>query len=393
MQMNVAQPRRYRALDGIRGCAALIVVFYHMTISSVFKQLSIVQNGELAVDLFFVLSGFVISSAYVNRINSTDDIKKFLTLRFFRVYPLHLVMLVFFFGEELVKLYLYHKGVSINNGAPFTGGNSVELLVATFFLVQAWGGFGKNLWNGPSWSISCEAFAYLVFAALAPLRPFRWRYTPLVIVVFALISYIYAAMTHDGLGQAIYGPAALLRGLSGFLIGALCFHWTVNGALGRFLDAMPGRVLSLAQIGVFVLFVAIVEFFHGAWSSLAIVPLVFMVVVLCADRGVVCDFLNTRPIQYLGEVSYSIYMIHIFILFNLDSVLKRLIGAGAGGAPWYELPLLPGTLLSIALALVIVALASVAFRLVENPGREFGRRLFRKKAAPVPAAREAVVGE
>lgn len=366
---------RYRALDGLRGMAALLVVFYHMTISSVFKSLSIVTNGDLAVDVFFILSGFVISSAYADRIDDSRAMRRFLILRFFRVYPLHFCVLMVFLAQEIFKLYLWHKGITLNKGAPFTGDQSPGLFFATLFLVQAWGVFDRNFWNGPSWSISCEALAYLVFALTAPLRPLRWRFAPLGILAFAICSYIYAATLHDGLAQAFYGPAAMLRGLSGFFVGALCYEAVGSGRLKGLFAAASARALGLWQGGTVLAVLLLLSVCRGPTIIAALVPLTVLVLLLHADRGFACDLLNTRPLQALGKISYSIYMVHFFILMTTDTVLKRVIGDRPDGTPWSQMPLLQGTLLSLALALVVVLVATLTWRFIEEPGRAFGRRL------------------
>lgn len=366
---------RYRALDGLRGLAALLVVFYHMVISSIFKYVPFVYNGDIAVDVFFILSGFVISSAYADRIDDSHAMRRFLALRFFRIYPLHFCVLMVFLAQEFLKLYFWHKGVRLNNGPPFTGDQSPGLFVATLFLVQAWGVFDKNFWNGPSWSISCEVFAYLAFALTAPLRLLRRRFAPLGILLFATCSYIYAATLHDGLAQAFYGPAAILRGLSGFFLGALCYEAVSSGRLKELLSAASDRALNLWQGGTVLVILLLLTVCQGATIIAALVPLTVLVLLLHTDRGFACDFLNTRPLQALGRISYSIYMVHFFILVSADTVLKRIVGEQPDGAPWSQMALLQGTLLSLALALVVVVVASLTWRFIEEPGRAFGRRL------------------
>ena len=85
---------RFRALDGLRGAAALLVVVYHIAFYRVqwpnhLFDNDFVRHGYLAVDLFFILSGLVISSNYSLRLNNLSEVKEFLLLRFFRLYPLH----------------------------------------------------------------------------------------------------------------------------------------------------------------------------------------------------------------------------------------------------------------------------------------------------------------
>lgn len=380
---------RFRALDGLRGFAALLVVFYHMTVSSAFKALAVVNNGDLAVDLFFMLSGFVIASVYAGRIGDGRAMGRFLVLRFFRVYPLHLCVLAVFVAQELLKLYLWRKGIALNNGAPFTGDQSPGLLVATLLLVQAWGPFDRNFWNGPSWSISCEAFAYLLFAVTAPWRPLRRRLAPVAVLAFAVASYTYAATTHDGLGQAFYGPAAVLRGVSGFLLGALMWEVVSAPRCRDLLAGLTDRTLSLLQLATVAVVLVLMQLLHGPAIIVALVPLALLVPLLHVDRGVVCDWLTTRAMQFLGEISYSVYMVHFFILLTADTLLKRLLPAAAH---WPDLPMLPGTLVSLALAGVVIAAATLTWRFVEEPGRAFGRRVVARRFPSAAGAGASAAG-
>jgi len=100
--------QRFRALDGLRGVAALLVVLLHVEWPNHLTNNRFVQHGYIAVDLFFILSGLVISSNYLTRITTLGDAKKFLGLRLFRLYPLHLAVLVAFVGLECAKLAAQH---------------------------------------------------------------------------------------------------------------------------------------------------------------------------------------------------------------------------------------------------------------------------------------------
>ena len=163
---------RYRALDGLRGAAALLVVFYHIEFHSAqwpnyLTDNGLTRHGYLAVDLFFILSGFVISANYSARINSFLEGRKFLFLRFFRLYPLHVAVLMALFLFECVKLAVqYFALMTPSQQPPFTGDRSPGALVASLLLINGWHVSDVAAWNGPSWSISCEFAAYLLFAVL-----------------------------------------------------------------------------------------------------------------------------------------------------------------------------------------------------------------------------------
>ncbi|MCL8381184.1 acyltransferase family protein [Xanthobacter aminoxidans] len=367
---------RYEALDGLRGIAALMVAIHHMQFNSIFLHVDAIVYGELFVDLFFALSGFVIASAYLEKIDDTRDMKRFLTLRFFRIYPLHIFILALFLLKELARLVAGLSGATLS-GTAFTGRTSVELLMATIFLVQAWGPFGKNEWNAPSWSISCEALAYIVFALVVPLKPFRWKWTPWFIVAFSILAYTYVAFTPGGIADATYGLPSLLRGLAGFSTGVLCYQVMTRRSVAAYMQKMSDRTLTAIQFCAVLAFLVVLHYLRGPAIVIAVVPLVFLILSLHLDRGMGCTILNTRVFQYLGKTSYSIYMIHMFILLMTDSVLKRVLGsltAHVDGATSLAI----GTGIALVLAAVVVALADVTYRFIEHPWREYGRGVARR---------------
>src|SRR5262249_45566496 len=127
---------RMSTLDGLRGLAALLVVFFHIGWPNHLTDNNFVRNGYLAVDLFFILSGFVIFKIYAESIRSVGDFRSFICLRFFRVYPLHFATLGFLVGVELLKLLLQGVLSTPSEQRPFAGNNSIPALVANIFLVQ-----------------------------------------------------------------------------------------------------------------------------------------------------------------------------------------------------------------------------------------------------------------
>src|ERR1039457_3262386 len=99
---------RFHALDGLRGIAALLVVLLHVEWHNHLTGTRFVRNGYLSVDLFFILSGFVIAANYSAQIVDIPTSLRFLGLRFFRLYPLHIVMLGAFICLECCKLAAQH---------------------------------------------------------------------------------------------------------------------------------------------------------------------------------------------------------------------------------------------------------------------------------------------
>src|SRR5579863_5191282 len=149
-------------LESLRGMAALIVVVYHAVWLNPLTQSTFFSNGALMVDFFFVLSGFVICHSYGDRLSDLRDFGRFLWLRLGRLYPLHIAFLMVFVFIEGVKYFAQlHYGIIADKPA-FTV-NDTGAFVANVFLLQALSFTAPLTFNYPSWSISVEVYAYVVF--------------------------------------------------------------------------------------------------------------------------------------------------------------------------------------------------------------------------------------
>lgn len=151
-------------LESIRGLAALLVVFFHIPKWNTLLDIGIINNGYLMVELFFVLSGYVIYTAYAHKIINRNDLFRFQFLRFGRLYPVHFVFLVAFIFIEIAKYIAQSKlGITSPNTQPFRE-NNLTAIIQQLFLVQAIGPtHNTTTFNGPAWSISVEFYTYLVF--------------------------------------------------------------------------------------------------------------------------------------------------------------------------------------------------------------------------------------
>ena len=200
-------------LESIRGLAALLIIFFHTTATNPLIDIGIINNGYLMVELFFVLSGFIIFNSYANEINSSKELIRFQFLRLGRIYPLHLLFLLIFLTLETIRYILGTKLGMLNSRALPFDKNNLDAFIQHVFLIQAIGPTGNALtFNGPAWSISVEFYTYLIFGVTILLLKHMQTY------IFGLIAIITLFML---VADFTYGFNDLLRCLSGFFIGCL----------------------------------------------------------------------------------------------------------------------------------------------------------------------------
>ena len=153
---DVVRARRFRALDSWRGICALCVAMLHFPNAGFIHSSAIIQNAGRFVDFFFVLSGFVIAYAFRRQLEA-GALLPFVIRRIGRLWPLHVTMLAVLVAIALVASL---AGLHIS-------GEYYWAIPAHLTMTQSWGYLDFWSWNGPSWSISTEMFAYLLFAFLA----------------------------------------------------------------------------------------------------------------------------------------------------------------------------------------------------------------------------------
>jgi peptidoglycan/LPS O-acetylase OafA/YrhL len=355
------------SLDSLRGIAALLVVCYHLPAwYPPIHGFAWLRNGGLMVNFFFVLSGFVLYYSYANRLRTRVDFTKFITLRMGRLYPVHLLFLLFFLGAEAIKYAATAHGLSGSNHAAFRE-NSVGAFFESLFLVQALGFTPHSaVFNFPAWSISTEFYTYLIFAlglVALPKRGFLLFSTALLTTALGLLLF-----AHAQLGEFHWW----LRCLSGFFTGCLSAELFQLFGRRRASGAFAGFVLLL----LFVFLSLDLRGYRGEW----ILPLSALVVVTLAlaPDSLVNRVLLWRPLRWLGEVSYSLYMSHAAVLWLARQACRVVLKAPEAldhGALTAQLEPPLGFVVSVAAVVGAVLLAGLTHRLVEVPFRARTRQL------------------
>ena len=304
---------RVEQLDGLRGIFAILVIAHHHNAfkESVFYNNFFVINASLFVDFFFVLSGFVIAINYVGKINSVGDFGTFMKKRFIRLFPLLFYTEVVFIIASLIGEQSPMKNVG-DLGLRYYAYTAFDTL--TFMgSTPIFGTWVSN--NYPAWSISAEMVSYFVFALVLLLLP-NLKYAAYATI--CLISGIFIIARGEYLLAYDYG----------FVRGLLCF------CLGIFTQLfLSKRKFSLSAFEIpFLLFLVAAMYMVHHWDLnlwKLVFPLIFAVgiVIFASSQGVVTQILKSGPFQYLGKISYSIYLNHAIVLILVNVILFRALKA------------------------------------------------------------------
>jgi len=368
-------PAHWAALDSLRGLAAVSVVLFHMTWTSPLYPLPFVRNGYLMVDLFFVLSGFVIASAYGGRISSPQALGRFLWLRFWRLYPVHLVFLIVFVAVEVAK-YVAEDRYGIHANHPALGPGWTWDLVANLLLVQGLTNRALSF-NGPSWSISVECAVYVMFAGLSLAARSRAvvAATSCALSVTALLLFAWL-----GRSQVTHGNHyGILPGVTGFFLGVKVGGFAEHGRGSAFV-LRHRRAVGFGALAALAMFMAFVAMPHQGYETLAVFPLSAALVLLLAMAPVsgLLRPLHWSGLRWLGAISYPVYMAQEAVIWPVKGLLRLTFQARdipiAGHEPILDVPPAAGLVAAVATILLLLGVAETVHRFVELPWRRWSRR-------------------
>jgi peptidoglycan/LPS O-acetylase OafA/YrhL len=355
--VEISKPARLNALTGLRCFAAINVVLFHFSNPQWFGILApVVDAGFISVSYFILLSGFVLGYNYNERAQNGElDRKRFWEARFTRIYPIYLLSLLLSWGE-LAREYQSHTH------AMFWAGVALSPL-----LLQGWIPAIATFLNTPAWTMSAEAFYYVIFPWLArwkrPERvgPYLWKMAGLW-GLGMIPGALYMAFNPDGIAHPDrfsygrwlwalkYTPYAHL---ASFVFGVMLAN--LDRMVGR-----SGRLRLILGIGGFAGIYALVAL--GPLVPYALIhegllmPLFGCIVLGLAGNNPLAYALGWRPLVFVGEASYCLYLLH-YKFWNLihDSHVWYSSGLNRFD-PWLSYVLLIG-------------LALLALHFIEKPAQ------------------------
>jgi peptidoglycan/LPS O-acetylase OafA/YrhL len=346
------------ALTGIRFFAAIYVVLYHSKLPDLLGAhhhtiaANFIKNGFISVSLFFLLSGFILSYTYSGRVNSPSERRRFWEARIARLYPVYLL--------SLVVTALVHLSVP-----------KWSYAIPTLLMVQAWNPLDRGMWgawNYVCWTLSVEAFFYILF-------PFYQRgvdrlslnvrvvLTVIMVVIGILINSGVRVLGYPSAGILAVIPLPLLRlpeFFAGIGLGNLFLYGDMHsGARKKSLLPASHVTTYLALIASLLLLCRAV----GSTTSLVLIPFVFVIFGLAAERTAISRLLSTKVLVFGGGIGYAVYLLQVAAK---DFVITAAIGLHMNSVG----------LRFVSTIVILFIASSVTFLFVEIPGRDAIRSYF-----------------
>jgi peptidoglycan/LPS O-acetylase OafA/YrhL len=379
------------ALTGLRFVAAALVVAYHAhAMIPAFRTnpyLTFLGAGYTGVSLFFVLSGFVLTYNYLEPDGrGVTSVRDFLIARLARVYPVYLLGLVL--GAPILFRELQKTGgmsLVLREGAPIAAAN--------LLLLQAWVPPYSCRLNCPGWSLSAEAFFYLLFPFIGALLVRRQQRSLLLIITACWVTACAVAFGYMRLDPDHIGVATAATDV--FSIKLLKFNPLVRlpefvlgiaaGLLFLRAPTLLGRSAALVSIvGALAIGAAYAVHEQLPYAMLhngLLAPLFAVVIfALAAGGGPLAQLLSTRTLHVLGEASFALYLLHVAVLVY---VIKAL---GIFGLSMERTPAL-----TIVYAIVVQLIAIAVLKWIEEPARKAIRKRFQRSASGVKTAPQRAV--
>ena len=366
-------------LTGVRGIASAWVVLLHLQLlvpvllPRVPVVGSVIDGGNLGVDVFFVLSGFIISFTYLDRLSARAPgaVSRYLWLRFARIYPTHLFMLLVVAG---LLTAMTIAGMQPHDDRRFSPLSFVMNLLMLQAVPPA------LAWNDPAWSISTEFAAYLVFPLLVPLlaRVLLKR------ALIGLLVLLAVGMTAIGVVLATASDWAYWAGYVlmwtriavcfplGCLLYVLWRSLPQDGRRRAATIALPVSIIGLLLACILTPTPGPVTLPVAAYPFI-----VLMIFGLASSTGLIARLLSTRYMVWSGRISYSVYLVHFPLLLTAGALTQR-----AGITPGSPLALVA----LVATLLAVLGVGAATYHLVEEPARRALSRYADRRASRRPAA-------
>ncbi|WP_150114837.1 acyltransferase family protein [Chryseobacterium sp. IHB B 17019] len=330
-----------------RFVAAMAIVISHFKKDLFLYKINYISDiflkANVGVSYFFILSGFIMIVAYHRK--AKIDYLDFYRNRFARIYPLYVVGLLLFLvtkysGFSFYKLFLY------------------------LFGIQSWIPGEALVLNFPGWSISVEFLFYLIFPLLynyfySKGNKSIWVITILIWITTQVFSNLYVN------SSMFKGPHTVsyefvhyfpLLHINEFLMGNLAGLFFVK----NFRENNYDVIISLIFMAILLSLIFVPLNFHNGLMAVFFIPLIYFI---SCNNGILTTIFSLKPLEYLGEISYAIYIVHIPVLYILRSVL------------WDYFQIYESNGVFWVYVLVLIFVSALFYQFIEKPLRNYLKKL------------------
>lgn len=368
MQHNV---RYLTNLTPLRGIAALLVAVFHfeMAIARFVQPQHTLffEKCYLMVDLFFIMSGFIMLHVYGSSFSfniSKTSFRQFIVARFARIYPLH------FFAMLLLVLMV---AIITHGNLPEAGIENKAAIATGLLLLHSFNIHHIYTWNIPSWSISAEWWAYMLFPAITLFIMKKKAVAVITLLVFIALAYfsiMYVLPRTNPLYPSVPVPHNLnttydygfLRGLAGFIAGMLLYLLYQQQ---RWHNMFAKDATALLAI---LLVVLCLHF--GVPDVVTVVMFAMLILSFACNNKMIHRVCNNKLMQYLGLISYSVYLMQIFLQEPFSRGL-RLPGVTGFGRGKQNIAFGSGFGYCLVYILLLIAISSITYYCIEVPCRRY----------------------
>lgn len=351
--------KEIKSLTGLRGIAAIYVILQHLHLDKIVhsnKLIAFFSHGYLAVDIFFMMSGFVMMASYGGKFTNGYNayFKDYMFKRFVRIYPLYIVVLLMCFAvfAILKTNWIVHP--------------SVLDYVTNILLLQI--PFNRESFLYPSWSLSVEWCVYLIFPLLTMVTMRAKNYTTIVLMAcaFILLWIVMYCTSYDvvhiltnpfqfigGYLNLFKGWSALFKGLFEFFVGMCTFKF--------FQEKKLKRLLSMDILALVLIFLLLLVYNTDFYIVLLFPILIYLI---SHDFSLVGYLFSYKPIYYAGLWSYSIYLIHPLLIGKLLEKIRQQVESFVSSH-------LVSEICSVVLVIgLIIFISSLSYKFVEVGGEK-----------------------
>ena len=313
----------YELLDGLRGVAALVVILYHIFEGYAFASngtIDTLNHGYLAVDFFFILSGFVIGYAYDDRWGKGLTMKNFFKRRLIRLHPMVIM------GAVLGAITFCIQGSVQWDGTHIAISMVMLSLLCTMFFIPAMPGVGYEVrgngemfpLNGPCWSLFFEYIGNILYALF--IRRLSNKALAVLVAVLGVALTLFAVLDISGYGNI--GVGWTLDGVN-FIGGTLrmLFPFSMGMLLSRNFKPVKLKgafwictIIMIALFAVPYLEGAKPFCVNGAYEVFCVI-VAFPILVWLGASGTTTDKKSTVICKFLGDISYPVYVVHYPIMY------------------------------------------------------------------------------